>query len=137
MGTVLWFRSLYRLPLWVHVAVPDIWIADDRPKERLKVCYREQYMPKLSTIAPQPSTPQSSSHLPQKVNFTAQYKQQSCMEIEELEEFWKLPREDFENCDPVQWWAGRQAQFAGVSRFARDIFTIPGELTDNVCSIIL
>ena len=75
-------------------------------KERLKACYCEQYMPKLSTIAPQPSTPQSSSHLPQKVNFTAQYKQQSCMEIEELEEFWKLPQEDFENCDPVQWWAG-------------------------------
>ncbi|KIM78646.1 hypothetical protein PILCRDRAFT_55234, partial [Piloderma croceum F 1598] len=36
--------------------------------------------------------------------------------INELEEFWKLPQEDFENCDPVQWWAGRRAQFPSLSR---------------------
>jgi hypothetical protein len=75
-------------------------------KEHLNAHYHEQYMPETPTTAPQPSAPQLSSHLPQKVNFTAQYKQRSCTEINDLEEFWKLPQEDFENCDTVQWWAG-------------------------------
>jgi len=89
-----------------------------------------------TSTAPQPSAQQSSSS-PQKVNFTAQYKQRSRADIDELEEFWKLPPEDFEKCDPIQWWAGQKAQFPGASRFARDIFSIPGEFsvvfTGNVC----
>jgi hypothetical protein len=96
-------------------------------KERLTARYREQYMPQAPTTAPQPSAaPKPSSSSPQKVNFTARYKQRSRTDINELEEFWKLPQEDFENCDPVQWWAGRRAQFPGLSRHARDIFSIPG-----------
>jgi hypothetical protein len=101
-------------------------------KERLKARYREQYMPKAPTTAPQ-----QSSSSPQKVNFTAWYKQWSRTDIDELEEFWKLPQEDFENCDPVQWWAGRQAQFSGLSWFARDIFTIPGQFAVIVFGYIL
>ena len=95
-------------------------------KEHLTTCYQEQYMPQAPTTAPQPLAPKPSSRSPQKVNFTARYKQRSRTDIDELEEFWKLPQEDFENCDPVQWWASRRAQFPGLSRYARDIFSIPG-----------
>ena len=63
---------------------------------------------------------------PQKVNFTARYKQRARLDIDELEEFFKLPPEDFDNCDPVQWWAGRRTQFPNLSRFARDVLSIPG-----------
>jgi hypothetical protein len=59
------------------------------------------------------------------------------MDVDELEEFWKLPQEDFKNCDPIQWWAGRRAQFPNLSQYARDIFSIPGRFFaafSNVCS---
>jgi hAT family C-terminal dimerisation region len=94
-------------------------------------------MPKAPTTAPQPSAPQPPSGSPQKVNFTARYKQRSRTDVDELEEFWKLPQEDFENCDPVQWWASRRAQFGSLSKFACDIFTIPGELAVVLSSNIL
>jgi hypothetical protein len=81
-----------------------------------------------ATSALQHSAPQPSSTSPQKVNFTARYKQRTHRDVDELEDFWKLPREDFENCDPIQWWAGRRAQFPGLSRYVRDIFSIPGGL---------
>jgi hypothetical protein len=94
-------------------------------------------MSKAPTRAPQPSVPQPSSDSPLKVNFTARYKQRSRTEIDDLEEFWKLPQEDFENCDMIQWLVGRQEQFGGLSRFSRNIFTIPGELGFIFCSNIL
>ena len=79
-------------------------------------------MPQVRATLPQPTAPQLSSGSPQKVNFMAQYKQRSRMDVDELEEFWKLLQENFENCDPIQWWASRRAQFLGLSRYARDIF---------------
>ena len=63
---------------------------------------------------------------PQKVNFTAQYRQRPRATVNELEEFFSLPQEDFETCDPLQWWAGHCSQFPNLSRFARDILSIPG-----------
>jgi hypothetical protein len=39
------------------------------------------------------------------------------LDIDELEEFFKLLPEDFDNCDPIQWWAGRRTQFPNLSRF--------------------
>lgn len=46
--------------------------------------------------------------------------------IDELREYFKLPRENFGNCDPLTWWAGRRSQFPNLSRFARNILSIPG-----------
>jgi len=108
-------------------------------KEHLKYHYCEQYIPQapIPITAPQPLTPQLSSHLPQKVNFTAWYKQKCHTEINQLEEFWKLPQEYFENNYPVQWWASQWAQFTRLSQFARDIFTIAGELAIIVSSNLL
>ena len=43
-----------------------------------------------------------------------------------LEEYFKLPREDFDSCDPLQWWLGHCAQFPNLYRLVCDIFSIPG-----------
>jgi hypothetical protein len=77
---------------------------------------------------------------PSKVNFTARYKKRTNVATDEFEEYLKLPQEDFELCDPIQWWAGRRAQFPNLSRLARDILSIPGEYivgSPDIFSLIL
>jgi hypothetical protein len=64
----------------------------------------------------------------QKVNFTAQYCWKEQLTIDELEEFFKLPQEDFDSCDLLHWWMGRKAQFPNLFCLAHNIFSIPGEL---------
>jgi len=79
----------------------------------------------LSATTPLSSiTSSSSSGSPQK-NFTARF-QCKRTPTDELTEFWNLPQEDFETCDPLQWWHGRRAQFPQLYRLVRDIFSIPG-----------
>jgi hypothetical protein len=39
--------------------------------------------------------------LPQKVNFTARYQKLLRASVDELEQYFKLPREDFETCDLI------------------------------------
>ncbi|KAJ8514911.1 hypothetical protein ONZ45_g7593 [Pleurotus djamor] len=46
--------------------------------------------------------------------------------IDEVEEFWKLPRENFKTCDPIAWWSGRRQQFPRLHQMALDILSIPG-----------
>jgi hypothetical protein len=46
--------------------------------------------------------------------------------VNELEEFFKLSREDFDTCKPLQWWLGRRAQFPNLYCLACDVFGIPG-----------
>ena len=65
------------------------------------------------------------SRSPQK-NFTSRFNQRKRTPSNELQEFWGLPQEDFDVCDPLQWWNGRRSQFPNLSRLARDIFSIPG-----------
>ena len=77
------------------------------------------------------STTNMQSHLdgsPQKVNFTARYRKAPRALVDELEEYFKLPREDFETCDPIKWWLGRRSQFPNFFVLARDILAIPGKL---------
>lgn len=45
---------------------------------------------------------------------------------DELEEYFRLPVEDFETCDPIQWWAGHRSQFPSLLHLAHDILAIPG-----------
>jgi hypothetical protein len=54
-------------------------------------------------------TSSSSSGSPQK-NFTAIF-QRRHTPTNELTEFWNLPQEDFDTCDPLRWWHGCRAQF--------------------------
>lgn len=57
----------------------------------------------------------SGRNSPLKVNFTARYKKRSNISVDEFEKYLKLPQEDFDLCDPIQWWAGRRAQFPNLS----------------------
>jgi hypothetical protein len=43
---------------------------------------------------------------------------------DELEEYFKLPRKDFDTCQPLQWWVGRQSQFPSLHCLACDVFSI-------------
>ena len=70
---------------------------------------------------------QSQNGSPQKVNFTARYKKHPSVRRDQLEEYFKLPREDFDTCDPISWWLGRRSQFPDVFVFARDLLAIPSE----------
>ena len=63
---------------------------------------------------------------PQKVNFTSHYKQCALPTQNEVEEFFKLPQENFETCDLLKWWAGCAVQFPDLSKYARDLFGTPG-----------
>ena len=65
--------------------------------------------------------------LPQK-SFTAQYRRKEKASVNELEEYFKQMREDFDSCNPIQWWVGWRGQFPWLFQLARDILCIPGEL---------
>ncbi|KAJ6579279.1 hypothetical protein B0H10DRAFT_2343269 [Mycena sp. CBHHK59/15] len=57
------------------------------------------------TAAP-PLLPQVSSSRrtsPQKPNFTKRYQQDKRLISDEFDTFFKLPPQDFETCDPIQW----------------------------------
>ena len=64
---------------------------------------------------------------PSKVNFTSRYKKKDQLSsYDKLEEYFKLPSEDFNACKPLQWWVGWQAQFPALYCLARDLLMIPG-----------
>ena len=64
---------------------------------------------------------------PEEVNFTARIAvKRPLRDCNELEEYFTLVPEVWEECDPVKWWCARQAQFPNLCRLARDVMTIPG-----------
>jgi hypothetical protein len=94
----------------------------------------------LSVTSDSSSSVSHSHGSPQK-NFMARFHRKRAR-IDELAEFWKLPQEDFQVCDPVQWWYGRRAQFPNLYRLARDILSIPGiysifSLSESINSIFM
>jgi hypothetical protein len=88
-----------------------------------------------SRPSPAPITSKPSS--PQKVDFTARYCKPAREFVNELQEYFKLPQEDFATCNLVQWWAGRRSQFPNLSRLARDILSIPGTSSQLLISLPL
>jgi hypothetical protein len=105
-------------------------------KTKLDEYFRRNYADRVSS-APVQSTSsapvQSTSTIrpsPQK-DFTQRYRVQPRAVLDELRDYYSLPREDFKTCDPVQWWFARKAQFPNLYCLARDIFTIPGEFFDR------
>ena len=62
---------------------------------------------------------------PQK-NFTSRFQRKTNIELNELDEFFKLQSEDFDTCNPIQWWMSRRSQFPNLFWLARDILCIPG-----------
>jgi len=80
-------------------------------------------LPSTPVRAPMDGSPQKS--------FTAQYHWKEKHSTNELEEYFKLPAEDFKTCDPIQWWVGQQSQFPHLFQLARDILCIPGKYFNN------
>jgi hypothetical protein len=114
----------------------DLLSSLDISKTMLQDHFRQQYtsnLARLDTLATSLNIPgpaaSLSSQSTEKVDFMARYKAKNWAVADELEEYFKLPREDFETCDPLKWWAGRRAQFPKLYHLARDMFSIPGTFT--------
>jgi hypothetical protein len=75
--------------------------------------------------APSPGSPSVQllpiAGSPQK-SFTARYRRKEKTSINELEEYFKLPAEDFDACNPIHWWMGRRAQFPNLFCLARKFY---------------
>src|SRR6267154_5579116 len=83
----------------------------EESKAKLEAHYRANYAKPISTpISAQSSTSSVSVRSPQKVDFTSCYNKRMHLDIDEINEFFKLVPESF-SVDPIQWWAGRRAQF--------------------------
>jgi len=78
-------------------------------------------------LVPSPSQSTSSTLGSSKKSFTARYCQKDKPAVNELEEYFKLPLEDFDACDPIQWWVSRQARFPNLYHLTCNILCIPGE----------
>lgn len=100
-------------------------------KNNLHMYYKAHYANKIAPHplpSNKPHACQTASTLncsPQK-NFTARF-QKPRAPIDELLEFWKLPQEDFETCNPINWWFSRRTSFPNLYRLACDVLSIPGE----------
>ena len=107
----------------------DLLIYLESTKSMLHIHYIEHYSSRAGSLSQ--STGNSvqstmSDESPSKVNFTSQYKKKDTLLRDELEEYFKLPCEDFDRCKPLEWWVGWRAQFPNLYCLARDIFSIPG-----------
>jgi len=112
----------------------------DNARADLRLYYQDNYLSSQPTsTAPHPPATElsSTSSSPQKVDFTMWYKKRPTTMKDELEEYFRLPVEDFDTCDPIQWWAGRRSQFPSLSRLARDILAIPGMFGLKLSCMIL
>jgi hypothetical protein len=105
----------------------------ERAMEDLRKLYIAQYATNISTDSTrhsftEPSSSASSSRdkSPSKVNFTSRYRKERANR-DELEEYFKLLREDWEGCNPLHWWMGRRGQFPSLFGLAPDLLTIPGK----------
>ena len=78
-------------------------------------------------LVPSPSQSTSSTLGSSKKSFTARYRRKDKPAVNELEEYFKLPLEDFDACDPIRWWVSWRAQFPNLYCLACDILCIPGE----------
>jgi hAT family C-terminal dimerisation region len=123
---------------------PDLSIHLETAKVDLRRYFNEIYLFKPSELSESHHIPLSSSatfssissssqatasitasESPKK-NFTPRFQCKRAAR-DELLEFWNLQQEDFETCDPLQWWLGRRAQFPNLYRLSRDIFPLPGK----------
>jgi hypothetical protein len=107
----------------------------DSTKSMLHAYYTENYANRevagtKQNIAVDPSHSQASGGVVSKMNFTSRYKKKDNVLHDELEEYFKLPREDFESCDLLTWWLGRHAQYPNLFRLACDVLAIPGIVSD-------
>ena len=104
----------------------------EKSKSNLVVYFNEHYANKAITTSTLSSLASPSMPTPPSVGsplkcFTAHYRRKEKTAVNELEEYFKLPTEDFNTCNPIQWWMGQQAQLPNLFCLARDILCIPSK----------
>ena len=108
---------------------PDLLTYLELAKSLLNIPYTQHYANHTHSLDQSGSNSVNSTannESPSKVNFTSRYKKKDNFLRDELEEYFKLPREDFDTCRPLEWWVGWRAQFPNLYRLARDLISIPG-----------
>jgi hypothetical protein len=103
----------------------------EKAKADLQDHYNENYANKSSTTQShnKPTMPASTCHqAPTFVNLTAWYEKKQQL-VNELEQYFELPKENYSACQPLKWWVGRQAQFPNLFCLVCNIFSIPSRLT--------
>ena len=109
---------------------PDLLSYLDSSKTTLHAHYIQHYSGRASSLSRSTNPTQSTSdESPSQVNFTSRYKKKDATLRDELDEYFKLPREDFDSCEPLKWWVERHAQFPNLYCLARDVLSIPGMFT--------
>lgn len=73
----------------------------------------------------------------QPFDFMARYDNEPRRVVNEIEEFFRQPREDMRSCDPIKWWIGRRAMWPNLARMALDILSIPGTCLSRAASVPL
>ena len=71
-------------------------------------------------------TSDAGKRVPVKLSFMSRYQKKDRLVVNELEEYFKLACEDFDTCNPLEWWRGRRSQYPNLYRLVCDIFSIPG-----------
>jgi hypothetical protein len=124
-------RISYEGVLQDYADDPDLLAYLESAKDLLRAHFNKHYAGHAHSLnrAADTHIQAATDDSPSKVNFTSRYKKKDHRLRDELEEYFKLPREDFETCKPLQWWVGRQAQFPALFRLACDLFSIPGKYT--------
>ena len=109
---------------------PFLETAKNKLHTYYKTCYANKTTPSEPPASSSNKSGQDASLLDSspKKSFTARYRKPR-VAVDELLEFWKLPQEDFDSCNPIQWWLGRRTSFPNLYRLACDILSIPGELS--------
>ncbi|KAF4620479.1 hypothetical protein D9613_001146 [Agrocybe pediades] len=75
----------------------------------------------------QPVSRHSHSQDSPSFDFTARFRQKPQRRtLNELDEYLRLPAQEFYSCDPIQWWYAQRTRFPALSRLAFDILAIPG-----------
>jgi hypothetical protein len=94
-------------------------------RRQLITHYELYYAPVGSSTPLEPVVPARTSNGSPIRDFMARFKTATRSPCEELEEYFKLPPQDF-SCNPLHWWRAHSVQFPNLSRLACDILSILG-----------
>ncbi len=100
-------------------------------KSKLEAYFNRHYkktvlIPLSAASSAQSVTSEGSKSSEVRVDFMARYRRKERTTINELAKYWKLPQEDMDSCNPINWWYTRRFQFPNLYCLARDLLGIPG-----------
>jgi hypothetical protein len=88
----------------------------EQSKSNLFTYFHDNYTHAAISTPPSIASPsaQTSPIMGSQKSFTAQYHRKEKASINKLEEYFKLPAEDFDACNPIQWWMCQHSQFPNL-----------------------